>query len=49
VRRVHVDQHEARAVLRDDVDAVQLREREAERCASSLGSAGSVRSPNSFA
>ena len=31
VRRVHVDEHEARAVLREHVDAVQLREREAER------------------
>ncbi len=31
VRRVHVDQHQPGAVLREDVDAVQLREREAER------------------
>ena len=31
VRRVHVDDHEARRVLREDVDAVQLREREPER------------------
>ena len=31
VRRVHVDDHQAVAVLREDVDAVQLREREAER------------------
>ena len=31
VRGMHVDEHEAVAVLRQDVDAVQLREREAER------------------
>jgi hypothetical protein len=28
VRRMHVDEHEAGAVLREDVDAVQLRQRE---------------------
>ena len=31
VRRVHVDEHEAVAILREHVDAVELREREAER------------------
>ena len=31
VRRVHVDEHDAGAVLREHVDAVELREREAQR------------------
>ena len=31
VRRVHVDEHEPGAILREHVDAVQLREREAQR------------------
>ncbi|MBK6396018.1 MAG: hypothetical protein IPF73_16180 [Betaproteobacteria bacterium] len=31
MRRVHVDEHQPRAVLREHVDAVELREREAER------------------
>ena len=50
VRRVHVDHHQAGAVLRQDVDAVQLRERVTQRGRSSSGSstaregAGAVRS-----
>ena len=54
VRRVHVDEHEPVAVLREDVDAVQLREREARadagRRPANAGCVGlRVRAPNSRA
>ena len=43
MRRVHVDEHEPGAVLREHVDAVQLREREAERMVvAGLGQRGRV-------
>ena len=42
MRGVHVDQHQAVAVLREHVDAVQLREREAERMIVVVGQIGTV-------
>ena len=52
VRGVHVDEDQAGAVLREDVDAVQLREREAERIVVAVRqrcAARGARSPNSLA
>jgi len=40
VTRVHVDEYEPRRVLREDVDAVQLRERGAQRPLAVRGGAG---------
>ena len=42
MRGVHVDQHQAVAVLREHVDAMQLRQREAERMLIGIGQFGTA-------
>src|SRR5262249_9180533 len=42
VRRVHVDEHQTVPILREDVDAMQLRERETERVLVFVGEIRSV-------